>query len=557
MSDENNSGWISQGTPRDDEGWDVEPDEYGTAVEWDDHASEQSVPVAPPRPRPTAAPEEASEEPTQVMRSGSQALQDAPNPEPEETAQQVDAAAEVDPVTQSNLDSGSPAGDQIAGADFVTETPVSESVAEESVESQPSEDHDATSPVETISEAEPTAADQIGSDQLGTDAAVDQPAAAPESSGYASPEHLAWLRLANPPAETPQDSSTAPVTQESPPADPPEALQESPAPDPLPSQTEPGPDLPAAAGPSDADPNSEAPAPEDTLSEVPEEPVGQDPDQTEEPSAVPQRAESVPIEDDYATDSPETDDDAPSEPPADAATDNPYATDAAAGWEQDHAADVPDDLYRTGAEAEVPQDDPVAQQPDVADVEAEEEARVAAQLAAERAARAARLGQVSTSTENEVRALPKRERRVTDKPMGSLALLLIRLVTAANLGVVSYKILTDVDATTEYLARTVLPEPRLVAWILGFTLGAMAVLLVIGLLQRVVGFLLFALGIGSLIVVRWGSFNPFAGQEAFAGDKDLLLIGIGFLLLALGGGKISIDGAVRSHWQKSRSNEDD
>ena len=57
-----NNEWIQEGTPRDEE-WTAEQDDYGVPVEpseWDDYASEQTVPVppAPSQPVPEPAPVE-------------------------------------------------------------------------------------------------------------------------------------------------------------------------------------------------------------------------------------------------------------------------------------------------------------------------------------------------------------------------------------------------------------------------------------------------------------------------------------------------------------------
>jgi uncharacterized membrane protein YphA (DoxX/SURF4 family) len=126
----------------------------------------------------------------------------------------------------------------------------------------------------------------------------------------------------------------------------------------------------------------------------------------------------------------------------------------------------------------------------------------------------------------------------------SLGLLALRLVTAAILGIIGYQILSNVDASAELLGRTLLPEPRLITWIVGFGLAALAVMLIIGLAVRVVGFLMTVLAVGSLAFLRWGAFSVFRpGIDGFIGDRDLLLAAIGILFFCVGGGRAGVDAA--------------
>lgn len=212
---------------------------------------------------------------------------------------------------------------------------------------------------------------------------------------------------------------------------------------------------------------------------------------------------------------------------------------------------IPDGLYRAGGAETTAVIAPEA----YPDVDVEEE-RLQARLDAERQAREQRLGAVPTSSENAIREDEGPARVTTDKFLPSFALFVLRIVTAAILGATSWLILGQgVDATANFLGNyPLIPEPRLVAWILGFTLGAMALLLVIGLLQRVVGFLLLAIAVAVLALIRWGSFPIFvADVEGFIGDKDLLLAAVGLLLLAIGGGKWGIDGAFRASRAASKA----
>ena len=133
----------------------------------------------------------------------------------------------------------------------------------------------------------------------------------------------------------------------------------------------------------------------------------------------------------------------------------------------------------------------------------------------------------------------------------------LRLITAAILTVLAYQGLTNVDGATEALSRTHLPEPRMVVWIGGFLLAAMALLLVIGLLQRVVGVLLLVMVICSLAFIRWGAFSPFLpGLDGFLGDRDLLLGAVALLLICLGGGGWGIDAAFRHSREAAKETAD-
>ncbi|CAL8975143.1 hypothetical protein TESS_TESS_00771 [Tessaracoccus sp. O5.2] len=208
-------------------------------------------------------------------------------------------------------------------------------------------------------------------------------------------------------------------------------------------------------------------------------------------------------------------------------------------------------LYRGDTDPERTQVIDGAQHQRLADELAEEE-RLAEQLRADREARAQRLGLVATSEANAVREAPAARPRGVGH-FGSFGLFVLRLVTASILGVVGYQILSDVDATAEFIGRTLIPEPVTAAWSVGFGLAAMAVLLVIGLAVRVVGVLLAIVAGCSLAFIRWGQFSPFVdGMEGFLGDLDLLLLAVGIVFLTLGGGRWGIDGAFAKARQNAR-----
>lgn len=271
-------------------------------------------------------------------------------------------------------------------------------------------------------------------------------------------------------------------------------------------------DLPEEAAPADAPPHRDEPEPSEDEAHGEPEPLrsaepghGRDPEEGEGPDAT-------------------------------------YAVPVAAAGAATGAATAAG-LYRRDRDPEQTQVIDGAQHQRLADELAEEQ-RLAEQLRAEREARAQRLGMVATSDANAVRdAAPARRRGVGH--FGSFGLFVLRLVAAAILGVVGYQILSDIDATAEFLSRTLLPEPRIVAWSVGFGLAAMAVLLIIGLVVRIVGLLLAVVAGCSLAFIQWGQFSPFMdGRESFLGDRDLLLLAVGLVFLSLGGGRWGIDGAV-------------
>lgn len=175
--------------------------------------------------------------------------------------------------------------------------------------------------------------------------------------------------------------------------------------------------------------------------------------------------------------------------------------------------------------------------------EAAEEAQREEQLRLEREARAQRLGMVATSDANALRE--PHPPRPGLSGFGSFGALVLRLVLTFVLGVAAWQILGDIDATANYLGQTVLPYPREIAWGLGFTLAALAVMFLLGFGVRVAGFLLAAIAGCALAFLRWGPFPIFVeGLDGFRGDKELVLAAVGVLLFSIGGGKVGIDGAI-------------
>ncbi|PID50940.1 MAG: hypothetical protein CR980_01010 [Propionibacteriales bacterium] len=141
---------------------------------------------------------------------------------------------------------------------------------------------------------------------------------------------------------------------------------------------------------------------------------------------------------------------------------------------------------------------------------------------------------------------PKLPKRTTDKFFGSLGLFLLRLIAAFSLGIHGMQRLADMDATSQLFSNTVLPAPVAFAWGVAIAEVVIAALLVFGLATRLAGFLMALVAIGTLAFIQWGPWSIFIdGQTGFIGELDLLLAGIGLVLLCLGGGSWSIDGAIR------------
>ncbi|HSO68579.1 MAG TPA: DoxX family membrane protein [Arachnia sp.] len=442
-----NNDWVQESTPRDEE-WTAEQDEYGVPVEpaeWDDYASEQTVPV-PPAPVQPAAEVEQDEPPV----TGTDADDDSVAVEP---AQEEPPAVEADQQPEE---------------EWQAEEPVSGDVPAGDGADQRLEDEWAADEVDADSPDQPVADDEVADQEpvVNEEPVVDHEAAAEE------PVVEDELVVEDEAAVEEPVVEDEPVVEEEPVA------------------------VGSFGRPVDREPLSE--------------------DDSESTRAMPVLAAAG---------------------AAGTASAAPGAAPAVAG-----AATLAG-LYRADRDRADETRVIDGSQRQSYDDELAEEERQAHQLRADKEARNQRLGLVQTSEANAVRdPSPLRRRGVGH--FGSFGLFVLRLVTAAILGVVGYQVLSDIDATAEFLGATLIPEPRLVAWIIGFGLAVLAVLLVIGLAVRVAGLLLAVVAVGSLAFIRWGQFSPFvAGMEGFLGDHDLLLAAVGILFLSLGGGRWGIDGA--------------
>jgi len=137
-------------------------------------------------------------------------------------------------------------------------------------------------------------------------------------------------------------------------------------------------------------------------------------------------------------------------------------------------------------------------------------------------------------------------RRSTDGFLGSLGLFLLRLVTAAIVGIQGVNKLLDPAKAAEVYANTVLPQPSLVALAVGAAEVGIAIALVFGLLTRLAGLGLALVAGGTLAFVLWGPWSPFEpGLTGFVGDFELLLAAVGVLFLSVGGGGWAVDRGFR------------
>lgn len=520
--------WVRQGTPRDDNAdWNEEPSEYGSAVsptEWDDYSTEQSVPVAAPRPPSAEGAATASSADSPAERESEPVPGQEPDSEREYRAEESDDDREGAPVGDPDDSGMEPERlDDVGSSDapaFV-EAPTSPVEVGQTWEGPSHDDvQDSAGGVQSSAEDVQVFADDVdGSGDVESPRPrpmiPDAPSAAVEAAEPVDVDEV-QSRDANANAEQGVDDGNRTDAAEFLTVDPMDAPVEH------------------AESPSVADERNDEPVQAANPSDQPDEvPVVVAPVGDVEESVSPDTS------DDEATTVVETDDmEATQAVPVFAA-----AAPAVAGATATNA--VPAGLYRADdAEHTSVIEPPAESYPDV-DVEEE---RLQARLEAERQARDQRLGAVPTSSNNAIREDSRPLRITTDRFLPSLGLFVLRLVTAAILGVTSWQILgSGVDKTANFLGGySLIPEPRLVAWILGFTLGALALLLVIGLLQRVVGFVLLAVAVAALTLIRWGNFSIFDADVAgFMGDKDLLLAAVGLLLLAMGGGKWGIDGAFR------------
>ena len=516
MSSRDAGDWVRQGTPRGAD-WEDEQSEYGTALdpaEWDDHAAEQSVPVESPNPRPRPA----------TRAAGAQDFASTPTPQP------------TTPDTREKAVRSEPIASHAPDISFQAATPPA--APEDDAANEPTMVSGLRMPEPR--DPDPRPAPSFISTQAPTDPENEETFARP--LGVPQPEQAFPQRV-------------EPVTSQQPGT--------------VSSQ------LNIDAWPLEMPEEQEEPAPKkreltleqrlggESVQEVPEESVEtprprpeQVPSQYPDPT-VTQRFEHVRAQPAQSTAEPVTSQ--PDEQQRASSATSPGLFRGDVSSESETTVETDSQPEVTAVAQTPPQEvpTPITAPTPIPVAEQEEERRRQEKLEAERAARNERLGVVETSPKNASRALVQKPRRTTDGPLASLGLFFLRLITAAILTVLAYQGLTNVDGTAEALSRTHLPEPRMVVWIGGFLLAAMALLLVIGLLQRVVGVVLLVMAICSLAFIRWGAFSPFLpGLDGFLGDRDLLLGAVALLLICLGGGGWGIDAAFRHSREAAKENAD-
>ena len=194
-----------------------------------------------------------------------------------------------------------------------------------------------------------------------------------------------------------------------------------------------------------------------------------------------------------------------------------------------------------------------SQEPTTVEQLSDEEAKLAAERAARRDARVAALA----ATAPVAIAAPAPvivHKRTNDKFWGSLGLFLLRLVVAAIFAIRGLNIVTDIPAAEATFAKTILPEPQLMAIVTGVASLLIALSLVLGLLTRLAGLGIALIAGGVLAFVLWGPWSPFvAGQPGFLGELELLLAAVGLLFLLIGGGGWSLDRSFRAGRERDKA----
>lgn len=139
-------------------------------------------------------------------------------------------------------------------------------------------------------------------------------------------------------------------------------------------------------------------------------------------------------------------------------------------------------------------------------------------------------------------------RHIVDRFDNAAGLFLLRLTVAAVMAVHGLQMVQDRGATEQQLRALRIPSPDTTALILGPLEIAIAVALVLGIAVRVAGLGTAVIAISALVLVRWTSTDAIfvAHRAGFVGETELLLAGIGLLLLGVGGGGWGLDHKVRN-----------
>lgn len=188
----------------------------------------------------------------------------------------------------------------------------------------------------------------------------------------------------------------------------------------------------------------------------------------------------------------------------------------------------------------------------------DEEQKLAAERAARREARLVALA--ATAPAPVVPPAPVViHKRTNDKFLGSLGLFVLRLVVAGIFAVRGLNIVTDLPAAQEMIAKTIIPEPYVMAIVLGVASLLIALALLLGVLTRLAGVGVIAIAGGALAFVMWGDWNiflpgnPDPGQPAFLGEFELLLATVGLAFICLGAGGWSLDRSYRAGRERGKA----
>lgn len=147
-----------------------------------------------------------------------------------------------------------------------------------------------------------------------------------------------------------------------------------------------------------------------------------------------------------------------------------------------------------------------------------------------------------------------RARRTTDRFLPSFGLFVLRLAVAAIMGIHGLDKLLNPQRASEVFATTVLPQPQLLALVVGVAEVGIAIALVFGLLTRVAGFGTALVAGGALAFVLWGPWSPFIpGRPGFVGELEVMLTAAGILLLCTGAGGWAIDRGFRARRSADRA----
>ncbi|MEO9150753.1 MAG: DoxX family protein [Lapillicoccus sp.] len=139
-------------------------------------------------------------------------------------------------------------------------------------------------------------------------------------------------------------------------------------------------------------------------------------------------------------------------------------------------------------------------------------------------------------------------RHIVDRFDNAAGLFLLRLTAAAVMGIHGLQKTQAQTATEQQLRSLRIPAPDTLALLFGPLEIAIAVALVLGVAVRAAGLGTAIIAISALVLVRWTAMDAIfvADRPGFVGETELLLAGIGLMLLGVGGGGWGLDHKVRN-----------